>query len=132
MAGGDLVRAVIDGVSLALSEVLTLMRGAGVDVRSLRVTSGGAASELWRRTIASAAGVPVQRVAQRDGPARGAAMLAVAMVGQHGRLEDLAETWVEPGPAELPEDAERRRLERLGGRLSAVRNALRGVHTRES
>nr|MDJ0521947.1 FGGY-family carbohydrate kinase [Planctomycetota bacterium] len=121
---------VVDGVSLALAEVLVLMRGAGVPVNSLRITSGGAASELWRRTIASAAGVPARRVAQREGPALGAAMLGAAMLGEQGSLGELVERWVETGPLEEPEVAESERLARLGAQLKAVRNALRGVETR--
>jgi len=126
---GHLARAVIDGVSLALAEVLVLMRGAGVEVRQLRITSGGGASDLWRRTIASAAGVPVRRVAEREGSALGAAMLAAAMIGEAGTLHDLVDGWVRCGPLEEPDPQEAERLRRLGGRLRAVRNALRGVKT---
>ena len=123
---GHLARAVIDGVSLALAEVLTLMRGAGVPIESLRITSGGAASELWRRTIASASGVRVRRVSQREGPALGAAMLGAAMIGREGRLTELVDRWVEPGPVEEPDPAEAERLRRLGAQVRAVRNAPPG------
>lgn len=127
---GHLARAVLDGVALQIGEILTLMRGAGVPVKSLRITSGGAASALWRRTIASAAGVPVRRVAQDEAPALGAAMLAAAMLGEAGTLEELVERWVVPGTLEEPEAAEAERLRALGGQLRAVRHALRGVRTR--
>ncbi len=127
---GHLARAVVDGVSVALAEVLLLMRGAGVEVRTLHVTSGGAASPFWRRTIASASGVPVRRVAQREGPALGAAMLGAAMTGSCGSLDELVERWVERGPLEDPDPEEGERLERLGASLRAARNALRGVRTR--
>ena len=129
---GHLARAVIDGVSLQLGEILTLMRGAGVPVKSLRITSGGAASDLWRRTIASAAGVPARRVAGDEGPARGAAMLAAGMLGTYGSLEELVDRWVRPEGAEEPDADEAQRLAALGGSLRAVRNALRGVKTRTS
>jgi len=127
---GHLARAVVDGVSLALADVLVLMRGAGVPVRSLHLTSGGAASDLWCGTIASASGIPVRRVTQREGPALGAAMLAAAMLREEGTLGELAERWVGLGPPEEPEPRESRRLEALGAQQRAVRNALRGVQTR--
>jgi len=127
---GHLARAVLDGVALQIAEILTLMRGAGVAVEGLRITSGGAASALWRRTIASAAGVAVRRVAQREGPALGAAMLAAASGGDLGTLGDLLDRWVVPGESEEPDPAEVERLHGLGARLRAVRNALRGVETR--
>jgi xylulokinase len=122
---GHLARAVVDGVALALAEVLVLMRGAGVEVKRLRLTSGGAAAPLWRRTIAAAANLPVERVAQVEAPALGAAMLAAAMVGAHGSLADLSGRWVRAGDVEAPGEAERDRLARLGARLRAARNALR-------
>jgi xylulokinase len=124
---GHLARAVLDGVSLALAEVLVLMRGAGVAVRDVRLTSGGARSALWRGTLAAAAGVPVRRVGEREGPALGAALLAAAMTRRHGTLAGLVARWVRPGEPEPPDPAEVRRLRELGARLGAVRNALRGV-----
>lgn len=127
---GHLARAVLDGVALQVAEILTLMRGAGVPVKSLRMTSGGATSDLWRRTIASAAGVPARRVAGDEGPARGAAMLAAAMHGAHGDLDDLVDRWVTPEAPDEPDDGEAARLADLLGRQRAVRNALRGVETR--
>ncbi len=127
---GHMARAVLDGVALQIADILTLMRGAGVAVEALRITSGGAASPLWRHTIASAAGVAVRRVAQREGPALGAAMLAAASGGAHGQLADLVERWVVPGAVEEPNAQEAKRLAGLGARLRAVRNALRGIETR--
>ena len=127
---GHLARAVVDGVSLALAEVLVLLRGAGVPVTDLRVTSGGAASALWRQTLAAATGVPLRRVAEREGPALGAAILAAAMTGSHGTLDELMERWVQPSEPESPDPAEQARLQGLGARLRAVRTALQGVQTR--
>lgn len=129
---GHLARAVLDGVAIQIAEILTLMKGAGVAVKTLRVTSGGAASGLWRRTIASASGLPVERVAGDESPARGAAMLAAAMVGGRGPLTDLVDGWVAAEAPEPPDPAETERLAALGGRLRAVRNALRGIKLRDA
>ncbi len=123
---GHLARAVLDGVTLALAETITLLRAAGVEARTLRVTSGGAASGLWRRTLASAAQLPVTAVSERLGPALGAAILAAVGTGA-GPLEDLAEAWVRPGAEDLPDRAESERLAALAVYARAVRTALRGV-----
>ena len=127
---GHLARAVVDGISLSLAEILTLMRGAGVELTELRLTSGGAASPFWRSTIAAAARLPVRLVSQRGGPALGAAMLGAAMLRSHGSLGALVETWIAPGPVEAPDPSEVQRLRDLLARQRAVRTALRGVNTR--
>ena len=124
---GHLARAVLEGVSVALGEVLVLMRGAGVQVSELRLTSGGAASPFWRRLISAAAGLPVRQVAHRQGPALGAAALAAAMTGRHGNLRSLAERWSSAGPSEAPDPELQKRLAQLTTATRSVRNALRGV-----
>ena len=129
---GHLARAVLEGVAISIAEILMLMRAAGVKVKELRLTSGGATSAFWRRLIAAAANVPVRQVAHREGPAQGAAMLAASMTRRNATIESLAEAWVEPGEVEMPDDAEARRLARLGTLLRATRNALRGIHMHDA
>jgi len=126
---GHLARAVMDGVALSVAEVLTLMRASGVEVRALRLTSGGAASLLWCRLIASAAGLPVLAVAARQGPALGAALLGRVAADPGVDLRDTAAAWQGGAEEILPDPAEATRLRALGVGLKSVRAALRGVHT---
>lgn len=125
-----LARAVMEGVAISLAEIVVLLRGAGVEVSELRLTSGGAASMFWRKLIGSAAGLPVRFVGHGHAPALGAAAIAAAGTGHHGTLQELVARWVEPGPVEAPDPAERERLARLATTLRALRNALRGVDFR--
>lgn len=101
---GHLVRAVLEGVALSLAQIVDLIRGIGVPIESLRVTGGGSRSDLWRRIIADAVGVPVEVPASREGSALGAALLAAVGVGMHAdvRVAAARVTAVErldPGPA---------------------------------
>lgn len=125
---GHLARAVLEGVACAVADVLQVLRGAGVPVTELRLTSGGAQAAFWRRLVGAAAGLPVVLAGEAEGPAVGAAMLAARSTGRHGgRLVDLAARWLRPGPPELPDPAEVARLSRLRAYHAAVRNALRAV-----
>ncbi len=126
---GHLARAVIEGLSLSMAEILVLMRAAGIAVEELRITGGGAGSALWRSLLAAASNTPVRVVGKVQGPALGAALLAAVMDG-HGALRSLAGEWVRPGRLEAPDPDEVARLEPLGTMLRASRNALRGVRTR--
>jgi xylulokinase len=78
---GHLVRAIIEGVSFAMTEILTLVRSMGVEVRTLRVGGGGAKSPQWRQLLADLAGVPVEIPTTEEGGAYGAALLAGVGVG---------------------------------------------------
>lgn len=73
---GHLIRAVLEGVSFAMAQILDLVRGIGVPVETLRLGGGGAKSEIWRQMIADACGSPVELPQTEEGPAFGAALMA--------------------------------------------------------
>ncbi|MCC7138205.1 MAG: xylulokinase [Planctomycetes bacterium] len=125
---GHLARAVIEGVSIAIADTVRAMRGAGVAVSELRVTSGGARSPFWRASIAAAADLPVVAMGDAEGPSVGAAMLAARSTGSHGtNLVSIAERWARPPAAEAPVPAEVARMGGLAVMHAAARSALRAV-----
>ncbi len=71
-----LTRAVIEGVGFGLLDALKLVREAGVETQSVRVSGGGATSPLWRQILATQFGVPVVTLAAQHGASFGAALLA--------------------------------------------------------
>jgi xylulokinase len=73
---GHLVRAVMEGVAFAMRDSLELIRGLGVPVNELRLSGGGARSELWRKIQADVYGCDVCMVTGTEGPAFGVALLA--------------------------------------------------------
>lgn len=73
---GDLVRAVIEGVTFGMGQILSLVRGIGVAVETVRLGGGGARSQLWRQMQADVYGCPVVTTNAEEGPAYGAALLA--------------------------------------------------------
>jgi len=78
---GHLVRAAVEGVCLQLALVLASVRDAGNEVREIRATGGFARSDLWRRMLADALGMPIGFAAGREGSALGAALLAMDALG---------------------------------------------------
>lgn len=75
---GHLLRAVLEGVTFGMTQMLDLMRAVGVDVRLARLGGGGARSALWRRMLADNFGTPCEVVGAGgdEGPALGAAIMA--------------------------------------------------------
>jgi xylulokinase len=71
-----LVRAVIEGVSFALADILRLVTSLGVPVRALRLSGGGAKSPQWRQLLADLTQLPVEVPSTPEGGSFGAAILA--------------------------------------------------------
>ena len=71
-----LTRAVLEGVAFGLRESFALMQAQGVAPTEVRVSGGGAQSELWRRILATVLDTPPVHTTTPHGAAVGAALLA--------------------------------------------------------
>jgi xylulokinase len=85
---GHLVRAVIEGVTFGMGQILDLVRGLGVPVERARLGGGGAKSALWRQMQADVYGCPVELTNTEEGPAFGAALLAGVGAGVFASVEE--------------------------------------------
>lgn len=83
---GHLVRSVLEGVAFGMSQMLSLVRGLGVPVASVRVGGGGSKSPLWRRVQADVCGETLEVLNADEGPAFGAALLAAVGCGAFSSL----------------------------------------------
>jgi xylulokinase len=73
---GALVRAVLEGVAHALRDGLDLVHASGARPQALRVSGGGARSELWCQILAAMLELPLEHTASSGaGAAYGAALL---------------------------------------------------------
>jgi xylulokinase len=106
-------RAVLEGCAFALRDVVDRMADIGLSTGDVRVTGGGARSQLWMRIKSDTLG-RVMRPVLGEGTATGAACLAAVTAGWYPDLfaatDDLVELGepVEPTPSEALEDAYRR------------------------
>ncbi len=74
---GHLVRAVIEGVTFGMGQILDLMRSIGAPVNCVRVTGGGNNSLLWRQMQADIYRAQVVSTSSEEGGcALGAALMA--------------------------------------------------------
>ena len=77
-----LTRAVLEGVAFGLRDSFALLRGAGLgEIQQVRVSGGGAKSELWRQILADVLNAELVTVNTTEGAAYGAALLAGVAAG---------------------------------------------------
>lgn len=81
---GHLVRAVVEGVTLTMRQILDIFRGLGVEASGVRLGGGGARSAFWRQLQADVYGAPVELPNTEEGPALGAALMAGVGAGVWG------------------------------------------------
>ncbi len=124
-AAPHLLRAVADGVSATLGQIVDLLRASRVPVDELRLTSGAAASEPLVRQILAAAEAPGRVVGTREGPARGAALLAARQGASDQALCARAEAWAAAGPLQHPT---RGAVQRMAGVKDGLARARRDLH----
>jgi xylulokinase len=91
---GDLIRALIEGVSYSQRDCLEIVESLGVAVESVRASGGGAKSPFWRQVLADVFGKPVVTLASQEGSALGAALLAMAGTGEYGSVAEVCEAVV--------------------------------------
>lgn len=72
-----LTRSVLEGVAFGLKDIFSLMDHVGLRaVEQVRISGGGAKSNLWRQILADTLGVELVTVNSTEGAAYGAALLA--------------------------------------------------------
>lgn len=73
---GDMIRAVMEGVSYSQLECVDVFREMGLSIDSMTLCGGGAKSALWRQMLADLYKCDVESIHSDEGPALGAAILA--------------------------------------------------------
>jgi xylulokinase len=98
---GHLTRAVIEGATLALYDAFGVLVSLGASPNQAILAGGGARSSLWRQIVADVFGMPILPLANVEGSALGAALLAAAGVGAID-LASAARSWARYGEPVLP------------------------------
>ena len=81
-------RAVLEGVAYALKDSFTLLDTLNVPVSEVRITGGGAKSPFWRQILADVVGHPHVTLQVDEGPALGAALLAMVGTGAYSTVSE--------------------------------------------
>ncbi|MGM9625071.1 MAG: xylulokinase [Eubacteriales bacterium] len=88
----DLIRAVLEGVSYSLCDCMAVLREMNISPAVMRLCGGGARSPLWRQMLADLFGIPTAVTASSEGPALGAAILAMVGAGLYASVPEACRT----------------------------------------
>ena len=86
--------AVMEGVAFALRDCIEVAKANGLTISATSVCGGGAKSETWKKIISNVFGVPVYALNMQEGPAYGAAMLAIVGAKEYASLEEVVDKFI--------------------------------------
>lgn len=95
--------AVLEGVAFALRDCFEIARENGISVTKSTVCGGGVRSELWLKIISNVLNIELQTVETEQGPAFGAAMLAMVGCGEYKNTEQAANAIVRKSTVSVPD-----------------------------
>ena len=95
--------AVLEGVAFALKDCMEAAAKDGVKPARTKLCGGGARSALWRRIIADVTDMPVDIPQTEQGPAFGAALLAMVCRGEYASVWEAAGAVVKVKETVLPD-----------------------------
>ncbi len=121
---GDLVRAVLIGITLGMARQIALLRARGIRIREVRLAGGGARSAWWRQLQADAYGAHCATLRSEQGSALGAAILATVGAGEFASVAAACERLCATTSVVTPRAARTRTLRRSMNRAAATYEAL--------
>lgn len=122
-------RAVIEGVSFGLAQILELLQSLGLKPARMVATGGGARSTLWLQLLANLMQLEVVTVKGSDGGAFGAAILAATGCGDFPSVKDATAVMVHSGTSIQP-DTNGSEYDEPKSRFNALYHELQPAFTR--
>jgi len=101
----DMTQAVMEGVAFSLRDILARVWELGHKVNVARITGGGAKSQVWCQMIADVLNVQVEKINATEGPAFGAAILALVGAGAFDTVEKACESLIQATDVFTPNQA---------------------------
>jgi len=101
----DMTQAVMEGVAYSLKDILSRVKELGHTVTSARIIGGGAKSPVWCQIIADVLRLKVEKINATEGPAFGAAILAMVGAGAFATVEEACDKLIKATDVYTPSQA---------------------------
>jgi xylulokinase len=89
-----LIRSVLEGATFAMRDSLEIIKAMRVPIRQIRLSGGGARSRFWRQIQADIYGQSVATINAEEGPAYGAALLAMVGTGAYKTISEACDATI--------------------------------------
>ncbi len=126
---GDMIRAVMEGVSYSLMDCLNVLDEMGVCPNKMLACGGGGSSPLWRQMLADIYGMNVMTVDSKEGPALGVAILAMVGAGIYPTVKDACEKIIRIKTTTEPNAKDNRKYAAVYARYRALYPHLKQDYT---
>ncbi len=93
---GELVKAILEGISYEIKQNLTMLEDAGVEINEVRAIGGGAKSEKWLQLKADMLNKKVIALDISEGVCLGTAILSGTAIGKYSSIEEAVDLLVKP------------------------------------
>lgn len=93
---GELVKAILEGISYEIKQNLTMLEDAGVEINEVRAIGGGAKSEKWLQLKADMFNKKVIALDISEGVCLGTAILSGTAIGKYNSIEEAVDLLVKP------------------------------------
>ena len=100
-----MIRAVLEGVTYSLRDCVEIIDGMGALPSEMQICGGGGKSAFWRQMLADAFDMPVIRAENDEGPALGAAILAMVGAGLYPSVEEACDAIIRERDRTVPDEA---------------------------
>ena len=121
----ELHLGIMEGVCYEMQVNLNRLTQAGLNVRSLRATGGGANSRVWLQMKADVLGVPVTALASAEAGGMGSAMMAAVGLGLYGDLREAARAMVKERETYYPRQAVHEKYQEYFAKYERLYDAVR-------
>ena len=108
---GDILKGILEGITLYLKEVVDSLPATGIAIREYRAAGGGSVSDTWVQICADILGKPFARPAVAEAGALGAAILAGVGSGVFASSQDGVGAMVHLERTFEPSSAQQKRYE---------------------
>jgi len=123
-----MTRAVMEGVSFGMRDLLELLRATGIQPDSAAISGGAANSAVWRQLTTDIIGLPLYTVNTTEGTAFGAAILAAVGAGAYPDVPTACAQIIRKVDETAPNPEVKRVYEALYPAFRAVYPALREIN----
>ena len=125
---GELIKAILEGVSYEIKQNLTMLQDAGVVINEVRAIGGGAKSHKWLQLKADMFGKKVIALDISEGVCLGTAILSGTAIGKYDSIETAVAQLVTPREVYYPREEVARRYDEKLKVYAEIYPALRALN----